>query len=113
EAAHSEVSKFEKEEASNRLLVVIENFFGRYAEDKEAAIGYRNRHILPTLEDGRSLVLDFQNVQAAPHSFLSALLATPVKRLGMEAYKRIKIINAAPEIRETIDFIVDENTHSS
>jgi hypothetical protein len=49
-------------------------------------------------------------VISAPHSFLSALLATPIKILGLPAYKKIKIVNAAPEIRETIDYILDENT---
>ncbi|WP_222860938.1 hypothetical protein [Vibrio cholerae] len=47
---------------------------------------------------------------SAPHSFLSALLASPIKSLGMVSFKRIKIINASPEIRETIDFIFDDNT---
>lgn len=110
EAAHKEASTIETEKASNRLLIVVEHFFGRYAEDKEAAIGYRDRHILPALARGDSLLIDFKNVQASPHSFLSALLATPVKRLGMEAYKKIKVVNAAQDIRETIDFIMDENT---
>lgn len=113
ESAQKEVSKGEREEASNRLLVVVQNVFGKYAEDKEAAIGYRDRHILPALKNGRSLLIDFQNVQSAPHSFLSALLATPTKRLGMEVFKRVKIVNAVQEIRETIDFILDENTSTS
>jgi len=112
EAAYNEVSKIETEDASSRHLIIIEHFFGRYAEDKEAAIGYRDRHMLPALANGHSLVIDFKNVQASPHSFLSALLATPVKRLGMDAYKKIKIVNAAQDIRETIDFIMDENTNS-
>ena len=56
------------------------------------------------------MLVDFENVNYVPHSFLSVLLATPVHILGMTAYKKIKILNANPEIRETIDFIFDENT---
>lgn len=111
EAAREEVSSLESEKAASRLLVGIEHYFGRYAEDKDAAIGYRDRHIIPALSNGQSLVVDFKNVQASPHSFLSALLATPIKRLGMDAYKKIKIVNAPQHIRETIDFIMDENTN--
>jgi hypothetical protein len=110
EVADKEVSRADKEESSNRLLVVIENYFGKHAEDKEAAITQRDRYILPAIADGRVILIDFNNVANAPHSFLSALLATPIKRLGMQAYKKIKIVNASPEIRETIDFIMDENT---
>ena len=46
----------------------------------------------------------------APHSFLSGLFASPIKSLGISAYKRLKFINTKPEIRETIDFIFDDNT---
>ena len=110
ESADKEVARADKEGSSNRLLVVIENYFGKHAEDKEAAITQRDRYILPALSDGQEILLDFNNVENAPHSFLSALLATPIKRLGMQAYKKIKIVNASPDIRETIDFIMDENT---
>ncbi|QPD06363.1 MAG: hypothetical protein Nkreftii_004137 [Candidatus Nitrospira kreftii] len=110
EVADEEISRAETAESSNRQLVVVENYFGKHAEDKEAAIAHRNRYLLPAISEGRSILIDFNNVVNAPHSFLSALLATPIKRLGMEAYKRIKIVNASPEIRETIDFILDENT---
>lgn len=110
EAADIEISRAKKEESSNRQLVVVENYFGKHAEDKEAAIAHRKRYLIPAIEEGRAILVDFKNVENAPHSFLSALLATPIKRLGMEAYKKIKIINASPEIRETIDFILDENT---
>jgi len=110
EAADKEVTRVDKEESANRLLVVIENYFGKHAEDKEAAITQRDRYILPAITDGREILLDFKNVENAPHSFLSALLATPIKRLGMQAYKKIKFVNASPDIRETIDFIMDENT---
>lgn len=71
-----------------------------------------DRYLLPALEGGRSILIDFKNVKAALYGFLSAFLATPVKRLEMEAYKKIKIVNATPEIREIIDFIMDENTSS-
>jgi hypothetical protein len=30
--------------------------------------------------------------------------------MGLLAYKRLKVVNASPEIRETIDYILDENT---
>jgi hypothetical protein len=44
------------------------------------------------------VLVDFDGVETAPHSFLSALLASPIKTLGLPAYKLIKIVNATPEI---------------
>lgn len=65
---------------------------------------------MPNIDLDKKIIIDFEHIKSAPHSFLSALLATPVKRLGMKAYKKISILNASPEIRETIDYIMDENT---
>jgi hypothetical protein len=110
DAAARELSVAEKLEQDNRLHVSIASHFGTYAEDKQAAIDYRNRELIPAVNASKDIVVDFDTVVSAPHSFLSALLATPIRLTGMQAYKSIKIINAAPEIRETIDFILDENT---
>ncbi|MBF0282898.1 MAG: DUF4325 domain-containing protein [Magnetococcales bacterium] len=110
ESARREVHNGHSAEEENIFYFSLENYFGRHAEDKASAILHRDRSLIPAVDAGKTLRLDFDNVQAAPHSFLSALLATPVKRLGMAAYKKIKILNATPEIRETIDYILDENT---
>lgn len=88
----------------------IQNYFGKYAEDKEAAIKYRNRELMSAVEQGKDIMLDFHDVKSAPHSFLNALLSSVIHAYGMLSYKKIKIRNALPEIRETIDFILDENT---
>jgi Transposase Tn5 dimerisation domain/STAS-like domain of unknown function (DUF4325) len=69
---------------------------------KEAAIRLRNEKLLPSIDAQKAILIDFANVVLAPHSFLSSLLATPSQRLGMSAYKRVRITNAVPEIRETI-----------
>ncbi|MFD0930437.1 STAS-like domain-containing protein [Methylophilus glucosoxydans] len=111
EKALSEQKAGDLFEDENRFYLLITNFFGSFAEDKDAAIRFRDNRLIPeVVRGGKKLLVDFDGVSSAPHSFLSALLATPIKNLGLKAYKMIKIINASPEIRETIDFIMDENT---
>ncbi len=88
----------------------MRNYFGSNPVNKESAIWYRNEKLIPALEEGKTIRMDFSDILTAPHSFLSALIATPIKKLGLEAYRRIKIINASPELRETIDYIFEENT---
>jgi hypothetical protein len=108
--ADGEVSQSLERETAERLYLNVENHFNRYAENKEAAIRYRDCTLIPAIEAGKTVLLDFEHVASSPHSFLSALLATPAHMLGMTAYKRIKIVNASPDIRETIDFIFDKET---
>lgn len=45
------------------------------------------------------------------HSFLTALLADPIKILGLKSYKQIKIIGANETIRTIIDFVFDTYTN--
>ncbi|WP_079865701.1 STAS-like domain-containing protein [Pseudomonas aeruginosa] len=109
ESAENEQRRGDDKEENSRLYLNIYNFFGRYAEDKEAAIRFRDKRIFPALDEEKQIVIDFEGVISSPHSFLSALLASPIKSIGMNAYKKIKILNATPDIRETIDFILDDN----
>ena len=107
--ARSEVAEASERERQNTLYVSIYNYFGTYAEDKDAAIKYRERHVMPAIEQGQKLELDFDRVETAPHSFVNALLATPVARLGLKAYQWIKIRNAVAAIREIIDGVLEDN----
>jgi len=110
EQARTEVSTRQTAEIDNKHYLSIYNYFGKNADDKQAAINYRNRYLLSEVDSGKTLILDFSNVASSTHSFLNALLASPIRRMGMAAYKKIKIVNAASDIRETIDYVLDDNT---
>lgn len=94
----------------DRFYLSINNYFGRFADDKAAAIQYRDRHLLPAVDQGKCFVIDFGGVDSSTHSFLNALLASPIRRMGLLAYKRIRVVNAEKDIRETIDYVLDDNT---
>ena len=110
EAAAAEVARSNANDQKQSFYFNMRNYFGPYAEDKQLAIKLRDEKLLSAIEEGLSITIDFDEVISAPHSLLSALLATPVQMLGLAAYKRIKVINACTEMRETVDFIMDENT---
>ena len=107
------IPKVDKTEESNNLYINVRNYFGRYAENKDLAKKIRDEKLLPALAENKTLTIDFEDILSAPHSLLNAMLATPIERLGLSAYKKIKVINAAPEIRETLDFIFDDNTSNA
>lgn len=110
EAASREQSAKSQAGEDGTMYVSVHNYFGTYPEDKAAAIKYRDRTILPAIQANKKILLDFDQVASSPHSFLNALLATPIKRMGIQAYRRIKVVNAKQDIRETIDFILEDNT---
>ncbi len=110
EQASAEVSARTNDEQEQKHYLHMYNYFGKNADDKQAAISYRNRHLLPAIDEGKLVVLDFDGVETSTHSFLNALLASPIRRLGLSAYKRLKITRAKADIRETIDYVLDDNT---
>lgn len=110
ELARKEVDSRKQVAQQDRFYLNIYNYFGAYADDKGAAIRYRDKHLLQAVDDGKTLVLDFQNVTSSTHSFLNALLASPIRRMGLRAFKRIRLINVPSDIRETIDYVLDDNT---
>ena len=87
----------------------IENYFGKWAEDKDAAISFRDRRLIPAIQEGKKIELDFRGVETVPHSFLNALLATPVQLLGVKAYQWICVRNATGTIHEIIRTIFETN----
>jgi hypothetical protein len=110
EAARGAPSKGPEE---NVFYVGVENFFGKYAENKDAAIGYRDKYLMEAARSGKVIKLDFVRVESAPHSFLNALLKGPIRAIaddGRNPFKFIKRANEDPVIREIIDFILDTNT---
>jgi STAS-like domain of unknown function (DUF4325) len=55
------------------------------AEDKDAARQIRIDHVLPALERGDSLELDFTEVGLATQSYIHALISEAVRRYGDKA----------------------------
>lgn len=110
EQAREEIDARSSIFSDERHYLSIYNYFGKNADEKDAAIRYRNNQLLPAIDSGKTIVIDFENVSISTHSFLNALLASPIRRMGLAAYKRIKIVNAIPNIRETLDYVLDDNT---
>lgn len=94
----------------NEKYFSMSNYFGNRCEVKHEAKNFRDRHIIPAIRENQTIILDFSSIESAPHSFLTALLATPIQMLGLSAYKKIKTPNASPIIRATLDFIFDSYT---
>lgn len=121
EAARAEIRENARKSAAGtngkreeeRFVVSVVNFFGRYPEDKPEAIRFRDKHLLPAVQAGKPILLDFRDVVQTTHSFLNALLSGPIRAYadkGMNPYKYVRVANAPAEIRESVDFVLDTNT---
>jgi hypothetical protein len=57
EAAQREIARSDIRDLVARFDVSIENYFGRYAENKQEAIKFRDRHLLPAVDAGKAIRL--------------------------------------------------------
>jgi STAS-like domain of unknown function (DUF4325) len=78
-----------------------------FAEDKDEAKEVRIAEILPALEAGEHVVLDFKGVRYATQSFVHALVGEALKRYGESVLARIEFRNCSPQLRSVIELVVD------
>ncbi|PJZ86428.1 hypothetical protein CH364_09780 [Leptospira harrisiae] len=109
-SAQEEQKHNDSKENTNKFYVNIFNHFGSFAEDKEKAIKFREEKIIPAINEGKNVIFDFSNVTSSPHSFINALIASPIEKLGLIAYKKIKVINGTKDINGIVEYIFEEYT---
>ena len=80
---------------------------GAFAENKDVARDLRVREILPALENGGDIVIDFKDVDAATQSFIHALLSDVLRKCGADALERISFKSCNETLKKLINIVVD------
>lgn len=90
-------------------MIVIKLFekVGSFAENKDIARNIRLREIIPALEGGQEVVLDFENVDAATQSFVHALISDLIRKYGYEILDKISFKSCSETVRKIIMIVTD------
>lgn len=80
---------------------------GLFAENKDVAKKLRISEILPTLEKGDNIILDFENIDAATQSFIHALISDLIRKYGNEILDRIEFKSCNDKIQKIIMIVTD------
>lgn len=83
-------------------IIKIKNLVGGFAENKDVAKDLRITKIMPTLADGREVVLDFSGVSGTTQSFIHALISEPIRRFRDVALDKISYKNCSDVVKEVI-----------
>ena len=78
-----------------------------FAEDKEAAKEIRVSQILPNLERGDPVILDFAKVTYATQSYIHALIGEPLRRYQQAALDKLEFKNCSPQLKSLVELVVD------
>jgi hypothetical protein len=90
-----------------REVVQVPSTVGNFAEDKDLARKLRTEALVPALDAGDTVILDFAQVTYATQSFVHALLGEALKRFGEDVLNRIEFRNCSPQLRNVIELVVD------
>jgi len=82
-------------------------YTGDFAENKDIARELRLQQILPELEKGGEVVLDFHGITAATQSFVHALISDVIRKYTDAVYDKIEFKNCSPSIQQIIGIVAD------
>lgn len=80
---------------------------GQFGENKDIARKIRLEQILPSLEKGEEIVLDFQGMEAATQSFIHALISDIIRMYGINILDKLYFKNCNPTVSKIISIVVD------
>ncbi|HAM37075.1 MAG TPA: hypothetical protein DEB40_09800 [Elusimicrobia bacterium] len=85
----------------------IRTHAGVFAENKDIARDLRLKEIIPALEGGEDVVLDFERVEAVTQSFIHALISDLLRKYGNDILDRIEFKSCNETVRKIITIVVD------
>lgn len=80
---------------------------GTFAENKDVARDIRVSELIPLLENGELVVLDFGGIEGTTQSFIHALISDLIRKFGIEVLDKIMFKNCNENIQKIIKIVVD------
>ncbi len=80
---------------------------GAFAENKDVARDIRLNEIIPALNQGQEVMIDFDQVDAATQSFIHALISDVLRKFGPGALDLVIFKSCNMTIQKIIGIVVD------
>lgn len=88
------------------MLVRILEIATDFAEDKDAAAGVRDSTIVPALERGEEVILDFAGVDLTTQSFIHAMISDVLRVNGEDVLDRIEFRGCQSGVRGIVETVI-------
>lgn len=87
--------------------ISISESAGSFAENKDVARDLRLTKLLPALEQGSEVVLDFEGVSGVTQSFVHALISDLFRKYGDKTLDLIRFKNCNETVRQIITIVTE------
>lgn len=78
-----------------------------FAEDKDYASQLRQENLLPALDRGEMVIIDFADVRYATQSFVHALIGEALNKYKEDFLDKVEFKNCSPQLQSVIELVVD------
>lgn len=80
----------------------IRDEIGDFCAEGRIGLDFLNNRIVPVLDSGESLILDFEGVRNMNSSFSNALFANLIRKYGTDIIKRIVFKNIRENVKKAV-----------
>lgn len=87
--------------------IQIREKVGSFAENKDVARDIRLQEIIPALENGEEVTLDFAQVDAATQSFIHALISDLLRKYGNAVLDRLIFKSCNDTVKAIVTIVTD------
>ena len=88
-------------------VIPLSDYLKIFAENKDIARMLRKEKIVPALEKGNDIVLDFSGIEGATQSFVHALISELIREYGSDVLERMAFKNCNETVKKIIGIVVD------
>jgi hypothetical protein len=92
---------------SNAKVIMILDYSGSFAENKDIARDIKNDLILPALQAGKKVILDFDGISGATQSFIHALISDLIRKYESEVFNMMVFKNCSMDVKSVINIVAD------
>jgi len=89
------------------MEIKLYSFVGSFAENKDVAKDIRINKIIPSLENGKEVILNFDKVKSATQSFIHALISDIIRKNGIKILDRVYFKNCSETIKKIIEIVIE------
>ena len=89
------------------ITIKLHKIVGDFAENKDIARDVRENELLPALEKGNEVIVDFGCVTGATQSFVHALISEAIRRYGSDVLDRISFKNCNEVVQKIITIVTE------
>lgn len=89
------------------IKICIVERAGAFAENKDIARDIRINEMIPALEQGKDITVDFSGVDAATQSFVHALLSDILRKYGIDVLGRIEFKSCGIKVQKIIEIVAE------